>query len=195
MSLDSAGCQNGGVFSTVELMVALAIAALLMAVGAPAMGSFVKGNRIQAKTFEMLRTIHYARSEAAKRKVRVVLCRSADPSASPPTCSGTAFTWTSGYLVFASGDGNNTYQDDIDDLLRIGVTANGDISIISNSTSNNNLEYNPDGTTNESGGTARFAVCDNRGGDFGRQIDVAPVGRPSLKKGNSAAPINCTSPA
>ena len=148
-----------------------------MTAAAPSMGTFVRNNRLQSEAFALLRTMHFARSEAVKRKTRVVMCRSANPTAATPTCGGNSYTWTSGYLVFASGDGNNTYDPAND------------------STSNNNLEYNSDGTTNEGGGTARFAVCDGRGGDVGRQIDVSPVGRPALNQGSPGSPINCTSPA
>jgi type IV fimbrial biogenesis protein FimT len=142
-----------------------------------------------------MRTIHYARSEAAKRRTRVVLCRSADPTATPPSCGGLSNTWTTGWLVFASGDGNNTYEAATDALLRVGTPANSGLTVVTNSTSNRNLEINPDGTTNEGGGTARFAICDSRGGAHGRQLNVAPVGRPKLRKGSPSAQINCTSPA
>jgi len=47
----------------------------------------------------------------------------------------------------------------------------------------------------EGGGTARFAICDKRGGDYGRQINVSPVGRPVLEKGTPVSPINCDGPA
>ena len=182
-------------FSTVELMIALTIASILMTAAAPSMGTFVRNNRLQSEAFALLRTMHFARSEAVKRKTRVVMCRSANPTAATPTCGGNSYTWTSGYLVFASGDGNNTYDPANDVLLRIGLPAGSGLTVRTNSTSNNNLEYNSDGTTNEGGGTARFAVCDGRGGDVGRQIDVSPVGRPALNQGSPGSPINCTSPA
>ena len=187
--------HHAGGFSVVEVMVALAIAAILLAVGASAMGSFVKNNRVQGKTSELLRSLHFARSEAAKRKVRVVLCPSADPFATTPSCGGTTSTWTTGYLVFASGDSNNTYQQETDALLRIGRAAGRNLTVITNSTSNKNLAYNADGTINEDGNTARFAICDNRGGEVGRQINVAPVGRAALEKGTSVEPVGCTSPS
>lgn len=173
----------------------LVISSIMMTFAAPSMGAFVRNNRIQSQTFALMRMMHFARSEAVKRKTRVVLCRSANPTATVPSCGGTTSNWSTGFLVFASGDGNNTYQPANDELLRIGRASGSGLTVITNSTSNNNLEYNSDGTTNEGGGIARFAVCDARGGIFGRQIDVTPVGRPALKKGVPATPINCTRPA
>jgi type IV fimbrial biogenesis protein FimT len=181
-------------FSVVELIVVMSIAAILMTVAAPSMGMFVRNNRLQAQALDLIRVMHLARSEAVKRKTRVVLCRSGNPSAAVPACGGVANTWTTGYLAFASGDGNSTYEAATDELLRIGMPAGNGLTVVTNSTSNNNLEFNFDGTTNESGGTARFAICDPRGGSFGRQIDVTPVGRPALSQGTSAQPVKCMSP-
>jgi len=176
----------------VELLVGLAVAAILMGVGAPAMGHFIKNNRLSESAFDLLGTINLARSEAVKRRVRVVLCRSANPQAATPSCGGSSYTWTTGWLVFASGDGNNTYEAGTDTLLGIGVLHSKGITLKTNGTSNNNLEYNADGTTNEGGGTAEFAFCDNRGGAYGKQLEVPPHGRPRFVKGTGASPIDCT---
>jgi type IV fimbrial biogenesis protein FimT len=189
-----AGASTRG-FSTVELIIVLSISAVLMTLAAPSMGTFVRNNRLQAEALSLMRTIHFARSEAVKRRTRVVLCRSANPTAGTPSCGGTAYNWSTGFLVFASGDTNNTYQAGTDELLRVGRPAGNSLTVVTNATSNNNLEYNSDGTTNEGGGTAIFAVCDKRGGDYGRQIEVPPVGRPALDRAMPGSPINCTSPS
>ena len=180
--------------TVIELLMALAVAAILMGLGAPGLSHFIKNNRLSESSFDMLGTINLARSEAVKRRVRVVLCRSADPQAATPSCGGAERTWTTGWLVFASGDSNNTYEAGTDTLLGIGVLHSAGITVKTNGTSNNNLEYNSDGTTNEGGGTAVFALCDNRGGAYGRQIEVPPHGRPRFVKGSGSSPIDCNSP-
>lgn len=182
-------------FSVVELIVVMSIASVLITVAAPAMGVFVRNDRLQTQALDLMRTMHFARSEAIKRKVPVVLCRSANPAAAAPECGGIANSWGSGYMVFASNDGSTTYQSATHELLRIGMPARSGLSVISNSALNNKVEYNPDGTTNEGGVTARFAICDSRGGSVGRQLEVTPVGRPTLRKGSVGQPINCMSPA
>jgi type IV fimbrial biogenesis protein FimT len=182
-------------FTIIELIVVLSIVAILSALAAPDLAMFIKNNRVKGQTFDLLNTIQYARSEAAKRRVRVIMCRSANPTAASPTCGGTANTWTTGWLVFASGDTNSTYETANDTLLRIGPPAPMGVTVRTNTTCNQNLEYNPDGTTNASGGIARFAICDtSRGGAYGRQIVVPPHGRPKLEQGSQSSPINCTSP-
>lgn len=179
----------------VELVLALAVVAILVSTGVPAYSNFIQSNRLGKSSFDLYVTINLARSEAVKRRTRVVLCRSGNPMATTPSCGGTDNIWTTGWLVFASGDGNNTYESATDTLLGIGLVESPNVTVITNSTSNNNLEYNSDGTTNEGGGTARFAVCDKRGGTRGRQINVPPHGRPKLVYGDAASPIDCTSPS
>ena len=185
----------GSGISVVELVISLAVVAILATTGIPAFSSFIQTNRVSESAFDVLGTINLARTEAVKRRTRVVLCRSADPTVGVPSCGGSANVWTTGWLVFASGDSNNTYEVGTDTLLGIGLVHSSNITVVTNATSNNNLEYNADGTTNESGGTARFAICDKRGGAFGRQIDIPPHGRPKFIKGSKGSPIDCTSPS
>ena len=178
----------------VELVISLAVVSILVTTGVPAFSNFIQSNRISESAFDALGTINLARAEAVKRRTRVVLCRSADPAAATPACGGAANSWTSGWLVFASGDTNDTYEAATDTLLGTGIVHSSNVTVIKDSTSNEILEYNSDGTTNESGGTARFAICDKRGGAYGRQIDIPSHGRPKFVRGDTTAPINCASP-
>ena len=96
---------------------------------------FIKGDSANpSPAFDMLGTINLARTEAVKRRTRVVLCRSADPTLATPSCGGSANTWTTGWLVFASGDSNNTYQAGTDTLLGIGLADSSNLTVITNST-------------------------------------------------------------
>ena len=181
--------------SIVELIVSLAVVSILATTGVPAFSNFIQSNRLSESAFDVFGTINLARTEAVKRRTRVVLCRSGNPYAGTPKCGGSANTWTSGWLVFASGDGNSTYEEATDTLLEFGSVDSPNVAVMTNSVSNKNLEYNADGTTNEDGKTASFAVCDKRGGTYGRQINIPPHGRPKLVRGDSANSIDCTSPS
>jgi type IV fimbrial biogenesis protein FimT len=190
-------CNHRG-FTLIELIVTVAMAAIIMSQAVPAFRNMAANNRITSQLNELVTAINLGRSEAIKRNVRVVLCRSANPTASSPSCGGTANTWTTGWLLFASGDSNNTYQAGTDTLIRVGDAARTGIQIRTNSTSNHNLEINSNGSTNENGGTAVFAVCDDRNGDgdydeqWGKQIQVTPTGHVQL----IISPIpNCQTPS
>ncbi|MEZ5598065.1 MAG: GspH/FimT family pseudopilin [Pseudomonadales bacterium] len=53
-------------FTVVELMVSLAIAAVLITIGMPAFNSFVAQQRLTTTTNDLIGAVAYARSEAAK---------------------------------------------------------------------------------------------------------------------------------
>jgi type IV fimbrial biogenesis protein FimT len=182
-------------FTIVELMVVLTVAAVVMAAAAPSLKVFLQNNRLQDHTLRIANDVNLARSEAVKRRSPVVLCRSANPTASTPTCSGNTQVWTTGWLIFADLNSNSTYEAASDQLLKIGEAIDDpELTVRTNATSNRNLEYNPDGSTNESGGTARFAVCDDRGGATGRQINVPPHGRLRIVKGSNSDAVACSNP-
>lgn len=178
-------------FTLIELMVGIALAAIVISMAVPSFSNAIKSNKVVSETNELITDIHFARSEAVKRAKRVVLCRSASPSNNTPTCSGTANDWSTGWLVFVDNDSDDVYTAASDILIRIGNPASKSVTIKSNAPANLDLTYNPDGTTNEGGSTTVFAICDDRGKEHGRQIQINATGRPRL-----VAPIvnSCTTP-
>lgn len=174
-----------------ELMVAAGIAAILLAVAMPSFQRTIQNNRITASTNKLVGDLRLARSEAMKRAQRVVMCRSADPTAVTPACGGTTNTWTNGWIIFANADTNTTFDNGIDTLLRVGEAQNtGQLTIVTNSAGDADVVFNPDASTNESGNTLRWAVCDNRGASYGKLIEVPPSGRARL-----TSATNCSTPS
>jgi len=183
-------------FTIIELLIAVVVLGLMLTMGVPSMAGFMKNSRVKGQAYEFINTLNYARSEAIKRKERVVLCRSANPTASSPTCGGVANTWTTGWLIFTDPDDNDVYNSGTDILLKVGSNIPPNVNIRTNSTANNNIEFNADGTTNEGGATARVAICDDRGPNYGRQINISAIGRPKLEKGTTSVAISsCTNPS
>ncbi|MDH3560994.1 MAG: GspH/FimT family pseudopilin [Gammaproteobacteria bacterium] len=167
-------------FTLPEIIITLGIVAIVLSMAVPAVSSTIKDNRLATTLNLLITDVHVARSEAAKRGVRVILCRSANPNAATPSCGGTTKDWTSGYLIFAD-DGNytnNTYDAGTDTLLRLGQPITSGVELHTNATWNNNLEFNFSGSTNEGGSTALMSICDDRGRHKGRQIIVGPNGIP-----------------
>jgi type IV fimbrial biogenesis protein FimT len=170
-------------FTIIELMVTLGVVAILIAVAVPSFSSMVKGNRLSTQVNMVMADIHLARSESVKRGVRVIMCRSASPNITTPTCSGNTQDWSTGYLVFTGEDGNNTYQAGTDTLIRRGQPAQDGVDLHTTATWDNNLEINPNGTLNEDG-TAIMAVCDDRNEAHGKQITIPLSGVPRMKSSN-----------
>ena len=190
MMVTSRTIRNCSGFSLIELMITLLIALILMIIAAPLLNSTIKNNRLTTQLNRVIIDIHFARSEAIKRSIHVIMCRSADPDAINPSCGGTEQTWTDGYLVFADdgSNANNIYDAGTDILLRRGQAANSEIMMHTNLTWNNNLKFTFLGTIDGDGSTAVMSICDDRGIKYGKQIKVRPTGIP---KTYSTATLSC----
>lgn len=86
----------------VELMVTLAVAIILIAVGMPLFSGVVANNRAVAQANTFVAAFKLARSEAVKRATEVSVCAIADPAADPVVCGGNS-DWANGLLVFTDG--------------------------------------------------------------------------------------------
>ena len=101
-------------FTLIELMVTIAIAAILITLAAPSFKGLIQSNSISSSVNMFMADLRYARSEAVRRGGTVVMCRSDSPEAANPTCgsgSGPGGNgWVSGWIIFydESGDGNRT---------------------------------------------------------------------------------------
>lgn len=101
-------------FTLLELMVVLAIAGVLLAVGIPSMTDFVRNSRITGAANDVMAALHFTRSEAVKRRLPVTLCTSTSPVTSAnPTCAASAFL--TGWIVFV--DTNQSGQRDAGELV------------------------------------------------------------------------------
>lgn len=99
----------------VELMVTLAAAIILLAVGMPLFSGIVGNNRAVAQANDLLSAFKLARSEAVKRTDNVTICAIDNPAAAVPAC-GDAGDWGNGWTVFFD-DGSA-----IDEHLRVWIT-------------------------------------------------------------------------
>ena len=181
--------DNG--FTIIELMVVLAVAGLLLTVATPSFVELLQNNRLAITTNDLIGEFALARSEAAKRGGRVIVCSSANPSGAPPACNGAADNWSTGWIMFADRDGNTAFNPGTlptsDILIRSNLGPSGNLTIASAGTDPGNLRFDSDGS-NENG-TRTFSVCDPRGEDHGRQATVSLLGRSSLTVGEPANPL------
>lgn len=81
-------------FTLMELIITVAIAAIVLAIGVPSFQGIMRNNRAATQANEIIGALNLARSEAVKRGRRVSLC----PSSNGTGCSGT--DWSSGWIVF-----------------------------------------------------------------------------------------------
>ena len=109
-------------FTLLELMVVLAIAAILVTIATPSLALLLQSQTRSSAVNTFLADMRYARSEAIRRGGGVTLCRSDLPEATSPNCSTTTGNsgsgWASGWIVFhdLNADG---LKDAADPLLRV----------------------------------------------------------------------------
>jgi len=113
--------RNQG-FTLVELMVTIAIVAILLAVALPSFEGSMRSNRVATATNELISTLSLARSEAIRSPGGALVCTTSDGV----DCD--ASDWNTGWMVWVdwNGDGDTTHAQDR--LLRY-VQANNKISI------------------------------------------------------------------
>jgi type IV fimbrial biogenesis protein FimT len=172
-------------FTLPEILITMGVISIIMMLAVPSVSHMIRDNKLTTHLNNVVTDVHFARGEAVKREVRVIICRSTTVSATVPSCGGTDFDWSTGYIIFAD-DGrylNDTYDAGTDTLLRRGMPSDSGVRLRTNGNWNNNLEINPDGSTNE-GGIAIMSICDDRGTDNGKQIQVTNNGIPKLFAGN-----------
>jgi len=183
-------------FTLTELVIALAIAAILLTLAAPNMSSFIRNNRITTETNTLIAHVNLARSEATKRNVVVALCRkNPDPTKqNPPECGGgTANDWTSGWLVYVttSTTTDADFNSGTDILLKDEPTITNGVTVTSNAAGNLRIGYLPNGQV--TAGPLRFSFCDDRNEANGKNIEILTSGRPSLSKtGVAGSATACT---
>lgn len=168
--------QHG--FTLIELMIVVALLAIISAFALPAFQSFIASNRLTSEANELLAGLNLARSEAVRTQRHVVLCRTngvveVDPS--DPNCpmkiegcvETSAGSWQ-GWAVFVDSDSNGVYARS-ECVVRTHVPS-GSLNVVSNNdlgSTGNRIKFRPDGLARAQDSmalqNAGISVCDSSG--------------------------------
>lgn len=114
--------QKARGFTLLEVVVVLAVIAILTSLAAPSFTSLIQSNAVSSNVNAFMADLRFARSEAIRRGGSVVMCRSDDPEATTPSCDAGGGPggngWVSGWIIFENRDGTAGYAAG-DQLLRI----------------------------------------------------------------------------
>jgi len=98
--------KNAYGLTLVELLVTLAVLAIVIAIGIPSLNRYAESNRSASQTNLIVGTLASARSEAIKRGVDVTICASKNPTTAPGCDTA---QWELGWIVFADNDQDGVY--------------------------------------------------------------------------------------
>lgn len=162
-------------FTLLELLVTIAIVAILASVALPSFSSALQSNRVATTSNEFMASVAFARSEAMRSNRGAVMC----PSTNGTSCGG---TWADGWIVWADRNANGTREDPTEPVLRrqqalSKQTAPGSTPI----------RFSPRGTV-ASGATSVVLQPDpcTTGDPFRRTLEVLGGGMVRISKGNCA---------
>lgn len=102
--------KNNRGFTLVELMVTVAIAAILLAIAAPSFVSLSSSNAAESAATRLVDSLAYARSEAITRSANVTVCSKTQGA---NTCSN-ANSWVNGWLIYIEGEFTTGDADAVD---------------------------------------------------------------------------------
>ncbi|MES9904785.1 MAG: GspH/FimT family pseudopilin [Sedimenticola sp.] len=96
-------------FTLVELMVTIAVAAILLTIAVPSFRYLIANNRATTQANALFSAFSVARTEAINRGSNVTVCPKSTASASNTTC-GTNTSWVNGWHVFTDTGVIGTYS-------------------------------------------------------------------------------------
>ena len=163
-------------FSLAEVLVVLALLAVLLGLAVPAVNSLRARHELQALAEEVWQSLMLARSQALAQQTRVVLC----PAASDGVCDPQG-QWAQGWLVFVDRQQNGRLDAEEPVLQSRGALPVG-VRLAGNSTVNLGVRYGADGLGQGLGGT--LTVC-KPGLSEQWKVVINMLGRPRLEKADA----------
>lgn len=172
-------------FTMPELLTAMAVGAISLAVAVPSFNATINNNRRTTAVNDLFATMQTARSESITRNAQITVC----PSASGENCDGT--NWNDGWIYFAdldrsrAVDGAETVLGVIDERPRL---------TISSAEFSDFLAYRPNGRIMVGAvaeNTGSLIVCDKRGAEYARVLSIELTGQPQVsdRMPNGALPV------
>jgi type IV fimbrial biogenesis protein FimT len=161
-----------------ELMVVLAVLAILVTIGMPSLTSLINASRVTSAANELVSSLHLARSEAIKRGTRAVMC----PSATGTSCTDGG--WHQGWLVFHDAN-NNAALDAGEAVILQQPAMHEGFRLTGNAPVSRYISYSSTGAAKLVSGAFQagtLTVCNASDPSGARKIIVSSTGRPRTVK-------------
>ena len=171
-------------FSLIELLIVLAIFAILSNHALPSFSKLLNSNRQSTALLQLFSHHQLARSEAIKQNRSIILCKSDNNIHCNPSAS-----WNDGWIVFVDND-NNKQLNGNEQLIYSHHNPSPSLSLTYRGFgSHNYIHYFPDGHSSSNGS---FVLCTSEGNNSARSLIISRTGRARLAaKKASGAPLEC----
>ncbi|MCL1051242.1 GspH/FimT family protein [Shewanella abyssi] len=168
-------------FTLIELMVSIAIAAILIAIAVPSFTDFYDNSRSEAASSNIQQSFITARSHAISYGATVSLC--------PVSSSSCGTDWINGYDIFIDVNSDGTFDSSDDQIIRSIDAFNSNDFI---KTSLSTISFSAEGMVTGSAASAssrQFIYCpSSKTNSNAKGIDVSTSGKISLSTGS----VNCS---
>jgi type IV fimbrial biogenesis protein FimT len=148
-------------FTLLELMVTIAVMAILVMIAVPNLNDAVLGGKLSSYANNLVASAYLARGEAVKRNAVITLCASSDGS----TCTG---GWEQGWVVLWGTNVLHRQQ-----ALSAGLKINADAASIS---------FSPTGVSASTAATLTVCRLTPTVGTQERVVSISATGLPGVKK-------------
>ncbi|MDA3934673.1 MAG: GspH/FimT family pseudopilin [Gammaproteobacteria bacterium] len=157
-------------FTQIEMMIAIAILAILTVVAMPAVGSFMQRNTLLGASNSMITSLNFTRSQAVTSNQRIIMCASSNIHSDDPLCDG-GNQWHDGWLIYADENSNNE-RNSGEPILRVDELPDG-IS----ASSGGRLRFRFLGNGTALGNTGTIRLCVDGLADIGYRVIISNTGR------------------
>jgi type IV fimbrial biogenesis protein FimT len=180
-------CKYNKGFTLVELMVTLAILAIIMGIAAPNLSTMIQNGRLSSATSDFNTALQLAKAESISRITAITICKDDGTSAA---CAGGG-DWSQGWIIFVDVDGD-TVVDGGDTILNVHESIGGADFSFTGSTNevDSTITFSPSGTTSITS-IAALIACDRRGFTSSKGLIVTITGRGSSMKGAATGETTC----
>ena len=165
-------------FTLLQLVIALAILAILTSIAVPGMELLVQASRVQTEAHRLMTSIVLTRNEAVKRNSPVSMCPSSMALTGKPVCDG---IFADGWIVFSNRDRDRVVDAGEDEVIRIFPALPAGLTITNRKgtiPASETITYRADGS---SGRNRTFLLCPPSGSKAkSRSIVMNIVGRPRM---------------
>ncbi len=143
-------------FTLIELIVGLAVAAIVMGIAVPSFKSVIESGRTKGVANDFVTAINVTRNEAITRGERVSMCKSANGTAC--TTSG---GWQQGWIVFVDSKTEDVPGIGLvevgESILRVFDEFSGGVTLSGNTNVENHISFLPTGFTQRTDNPSQFS--------------------------------------